>query len=346
MHRKILAFIPLAIGIILFIYYLQINLKYISFGQNQQPSTLQNSIDNSQTNSKNDIEQQNLQNILQKEIDSIGASYNVSLYYKNLKSGYEIMIDSDRSWNPASTVKAYIVVEAFRQRDLGLINFDSRVTINEQNVVPTELEAQEYQPLRVGVKATIRELIYAMIVQSDNTAYNSLLDILDRRNVSSTLRKLGLDDTVVGEKLSLNDDQYAKDSTVLGRQSNKTTAHDFGRLFDLLYEGKIADSEEILAIFKKQKINDSIPSLLPQNIEIAHKTGAFPPYYHDGGIVYKPNDPFVIVIFTNTNSTDAISKLAKVAYYKSQDVLGINTSTFTQKVIDFIFGLKKIFLPQ
>jgi beta-lactamase class A len=177
-----------------------------------------------------------------------------------------------------------------------------------------------------------------MIVQSDNTAFNTLLGILDRRNVTATLRKLGLDNTTVGEKLNLNDAQYQTDLAVSGRQPNTTTAHDFGRLFDLLYQGKIADSEEILAIFKQQKIDDAIPSLLPKNIEIAHKTGTFPPYYHDGGIVYKPNDPFILVVFTNTDSPDAIARIAKVAYYKTRDVLGASTADMFQAFIQFIFN--------
>ncbi|HYK08766.1 MAG TPA: serine hydrolase [Candidatus Eisenbacteria bacterium] len=335
MTRRISIFILLTIAFLLVVIF-YIAPKYILGKLPLLP--VQNTKNSTPTLSANEVERLNLQNLLQEEIDTLGASYNVSLYYKNLKSGYEVTIDPNRSWNPASTVKAYVVVEAFRQRDLGLINFDSRVTIKDGNVVPTELESSGYQPLRAGVKATIRELISAMIVQSDNTAYNTLLDVLDRRNITTALRKLGLDDTIVGEKLSLTSDQYAIDASIPGRQSNKTTASDFGQLFGLLYEGKIADSEEILAIFKQQKIDDAIPSLLPQHIEIAHKTGTLPPYYHDGGIIYKPNDPFILVVFTNTGSPDAIARIAKVAYYKTRDVLGASTVNIVEEYIQFIFN--------
>lgn len=340
MKRQISIFLFLVIAalLILIVYVVP---KFIAFDQLPKIFNIPSAKNITTTISDKDVEQLNLQNLLQKEIDTLGASYNVSLYYKNLKGGYEITIDPERSWNPASTIKAYVLVEAFRQRDLGLINFDSRITIKDENVVPTELEAKGYQPLRAGVKATIRELLNAMIVQSDNSAFNTLIDVLDRRNISVSLRKLGLNDTVVGEKLSLNSDQYDKDASVPGRQPNKTTVHDFGRLFVNLYEGKIADSEEILAIFKQQKINDAIPSLLPQDIEIAHKTGTLPPYYHDGGIVYKPNDPFILVVFTNTGSPDVIARLAKVAYYKTRDVLGAQTTSLFQQFVNLFLNQKR-----
>lgn len=183
-----------------------------------------------------------------------------------------------------------------------------------------------------------------MITQSDNTAYNTLLDILDRRNITSTLRKLGLKDTVVGEKLSLTDDQMAIDETVPGRQPNQTTAHDFSRLFALLYNKKIDDADEMLTILKQQKINDMIPVMLPPNTVIAHKTGTWSPYYHDGGIVFKPNDPYIICIFTNADNPTILARLSKIAYYKTRDViLGATTRNILQTLFGMWFQLERLF---
>ena len=290
-----------------------------------------------------EVERLNLQKELQAEFDAIGTPDNVSLYYKNLNGNYEIAINADRSFNPASTVKAFVVIEAFRQRRLGLVNFDSRVTIKQENVVPNELETAQYQPLRASVKATIRELIDAMITQSDNTAYNTLIDILDRRNVTTSLRKLGLDNTVVGEKLNLTDEQYSADASVPGRQQNRTTARDFGHLFTLLFEDKIDDSGEMLAIFKKQKYNDMIPKLLPTDVKIAHKTGFFSPYFHDGGIVYKQGDPFVLAIFTSSDDPNVVARFAKISYFKSRDVLGESTTGPDNQFLEFLDKIKSLF---
>jgi len=293
--------------------------------------------------SGNEIERLGLQKNLEEEIISLGATDHVSLYYKNITDGYEVKINAERSWIPASMVKAFVVIEAFRQKRLRIINFDSRVTVKEENVAPTELELTDYQPLRAGVKATIRELIEAMIDQSDNTAYNTLMDVLDRRNITSTLRRLGLNNTVVGEKLSLSDEQYALDTLVPGRQPNKTTAEDVAHLFALLEKGKIENSDEILSIFKNQKLKTMIPALLPANVDIAHKTGRWAPYYHDGGIVYKIGEPFILVVFTDHNDPNIIARLAKISYYKTRDVLGIYTSSVPEMVLEIFHKAVSMF---
>ncbi len=252
----------------------------------------------------------------------LGVSDNVSIYFKDLKTPREIGIDSVRSWIPASTIKSFLILEAFRQRQLGVINFDDQVTISADNVVPTELETDDFPKLREGTVAPIGQLVAAMIEQSDNTAYNTLLDILDRRNINQTLRNLGITETVVGQKLNLDANQAPKDEQTLGYQLNTTTAKDLASFFNLLYDKKVPNSDEILAIFEKQKINNMIPAFLPKDTLVAHKTGDWAPIYHDGGLIFKQNNPFVISIFTNSNDPTIVAKLAEVAYFQDAAVIG------------------------
>lgn len=253
----------------------------------------------------------------------LGITDNMSLYFKDQNS--EVTVDPERSWIPASTIKAYVAIEAFRQRRVGLIDFGQTVTIQPENVVPTELETDEFPRLRAGTQVTIEQLVDSMIIQSDNTAYNTLMDILDRRSINRTLKDLGMTETVAGEKLNLDDQQFQQDLQVPGRQANTTTVKDLATLFNLLYSKQIADSDEILSVFKRQKINSMIPALLPAGIAVAHKTGDWAPIYHDGGIIYKPADPFTLVVFTNANDVNAIAQIAKVAYYQNADSVGMET---------------------
>lgn len=253
----------------------------------------------------------------------LGVSDNISLYFRDIYSSNEVAIDPTRSWIPASTIKSFVVPEAFRQRRIGLIDFNDTVTIKAENVVPTELETDEFPRLREGTQATIGQLVQAMVEQSDNTAYNTLLDVLDRRNINLTLKNLGITQTVVGEKLNLDDDQFSIDLQVPGRQPVTTTAEDLATLFKLMYQNNIPDSEEMLSIFKNQKINNMIPFFLPDNVTVAHKTGDWAPIYHDGGIVYKENSPFILSIFTNSNDPTVVSKMARVAYQQDANAVGL-----------------------
>lgn len=288
------------------------------------------------------FEKDKLEKYLTVEAALLGVVDNISLYYKEFNNDILISIDPTRSWIPASTIKSFVVLEAFRQRRLGIINFDQNITITADNVVPTELETDNYTRLREGVSVTIKQLIGAMIIQSDNTAYNTLLDVLDRRNINSTLKNLGLTETVVGEKLNLDDSQFQKDLQIPGRQSNTTTVKDYTSFFDLLYNKKFPDYQEILDIFKKQKINNMIPALLPENTIVAHKTGDLAPIYHDGGVIYKPNEPFILAVFSNSNDPSILSKLAQVAFYKDAKVVGLNLNQ--KKSLTFENKTKKIYL--
>lgn len=274
-----------------------------------------------------------LKKYLTVEAALLGISDNMSLSFLDLNSNQTININPEKSWIPASTIKAYVLLEAFRQRDLGLINFNQTVTIQAQNVVPTELETDEFPRLREGTTTTTKQLVEAMIIQSDNTAYNSLIDILDRRNINLALKSAGLTETVVGEKLNLDDNQFQQDLTVPGRQPNTTTVKDLTSFFDLLYNHKVADADEMLAIFKRQKINNMIPALLPSRVVVAHKTGDWAPIYHDGGIIYKNEDPFILSVFTSGDDPTDIAQLARVAYFQSASVVGqvsVKTTSVTE----------------
>ncbi len=288
---------------------------------------------------------ENLQKYLTVEAALLGVSDNVSVYFKDLSSNTEVSIDPTRSWIPASTIKAYVVLEAFRQRSLGLIDFNQKVTIKANNVVPTELETDEFPRLREGTQTTIKQLVEAMIIQSDNTAYNTLLDVLDRRNISLALKNIGITETVVGEKLNLDDSQFQEDLKVPGRQPNTTTVKDLATFFDLLYNKKIGSADEILGIFKRQKINDMIPALLPPDTEVAHKTGDWAPIYHDGGVVYKPQEPFILTIFSNSDDPKIVARLAEVAYFQNAASVG-KLSAFNSPQQQFAGSSSRIYLTQ
>lgn len=254
----------------------------------------------------------------------LGASDNVSLDFQNLDGSLEVVINPTRSWIPASTIKSFVLVEVFNQVRQGLISFDQTITIRPENVVSTALETEEFPRLREGTRVTIRQLAEAMIIQSDNTAYNSLLDILDRRSINNTLQSFGLTETVVGEKLNLDDSRYQLDAKIPGHQFNTITVKDYVSLFSLLANNKIPGSAEMLAIFKRQKFNDMIPALLPKSVAVAHKTGVWAPIYHDGGVVYKLDEPFILGVFSNANDPSINARLARVAYFQNSDAVGVS----------------------
>lgn len=282
------------------------------------------------------LDPETLKKYLTVEASFLGTIDNISLDFKDLSDNQSMSINETRFWIPASTIKAFVLLELFRQKQLGLINLADQVTIKAQNVVPTELESEDFTRLREGVTATIKQLAESMIIESNNISYNTLLDVLDRRNINATLRILGFTNTTVGEKLNLDDNQLALDAQVPGRDFNTTTAADFAKLFELIYNKKVVGADEMLAILKRQKLNDMLPVFLPSSTVVAHKTGEWDPRYHDGGIIYKPDDPFILTVFTDSGSPTIVAKLAQVAYYQDPSIVGTPLSFANKKNQSFL----------
>lgn len=280
---------------------------------------------------QNTIDTPSLNKYMTVESAFLGLSDNVSIYFKDLNSGKEFSVSPDKSWIPASIIKAFVAADAFYQRHQGFIDFNSTVTVSADSVVANPIETDEFPRLREGTQVTIGQLVQAMVIQSDNTAYNTLLDVLDRRNIETFVKSLGIENTIVGEKLNVDDNQQRADSVNPGYQFNVTTAGDYEKLFDLMYNHKVPDSDELLSIFRRQKLNSMIPAMIPADTPVAHKTGEWAPIYHDGGIVYKPGSPFIISLFSNSNNPSDLAKLAQIAYYQDVNHVDVSLSKVSQQ---------------
>lgn len=205
----------------------------------------------------------------------------------------------------ASLIKIPIMVEVFRQRREGKLNCSHPLTI--QNPV----EGGSFYELPPDTKVTIRDLLRHMIVESDNTCANMLMDMVGMDAVNKTIQDLGLTQTILRRKM-MDFDSAAKG------QENMTSAQDMGRLFTLLFEGKCVDAAydmEMLELLKAQEDNCIIPAQLPHLLPVAHKTGELEGIYHDCGIVYGRRNPVVICLLSegNCNEPQAIYDLSYAA---------------------------------
>ena len=80
--------------------------------------------------------------------------------------------------------------------------------------------------------------------------------------------------------------------------NNTTTAGALAVLMEKLAKGEAVSRKadaQMVAILKRQKFRDAIPSGVPDGIEVAHKTGSITKIHHDAAIVYGPR-PYVLVL--------------------------------------------------
>lgn len=132
--------------------------------------------------------------------------------------------------------------------------------------------------------------------ESDNGAWQDLQNEIGEAKINSLMIDWGM------TKTSLED--------------NTTTAEDIGLFFTKLYNGEILSeeySEKMLTDVTDTIYETEIPAGVPEGIRVAHKVGYLDKVVSDAGIVYFPDNPYVLVIMSNeTNPTTAKQKFPEI----------------------------------
>jgi beta-lactamase class A len=235
---------------------------------------------------------------VQKLIAASGAE--VAVVMKTLDGRDEIRVDPDKTFHAASTMKVPVMIELFRQAEAGTLSLDEPLAVrNEfhsivdgsvyQLSVDDDSDAEVYKA--VGKTMTLRQLCDVMITVSSNFAANLLIERVGAANVRATVERLGATGMVVMRGV---EDQKAFDKGM----NNTTTAGALAVLMERLAKGEAVSRKadaQMVAILKRQKFRDAIPSGVPDGIEVAHKTGSITKIHHDAAIVYGPR-PYVLVL--------------------------------------------------
>ena len=134
-----------------------------------------------------------------------------SVAARNLATGEEILVDPHRTYPTASTFKVPIMVEVFRQVEAGDFALDDRVDFKESDIVHGSGVLRDLQP---GLNPTIHDLLTLMIIVSDNTATNMLIDKVGGvEPINKTMADLGF--TSIDIKTRIDFERIAGDNRAL-----------------------------------------------------------------------------------------------------------------------------------
>ena len=204
----------------------------------------------------------------------------VGLYVHDLDTGEKLTFRAELPVNAASVIKLSVMAEAFRQREAGEIDFAEETAIRAEDHLPS-CGALTY--LHAGLRVQLGDLVTLMIILSDNTATNLLIDRLGMENINRTIGALGLTGTRLQRKL------WRPELSRQGIQ-NYVTALDCGVLMEKLLAGEAvspAASKEMLSILLNQRLNGKMPFFLHSlGIRCAHKTGEDDGVTHDVGVIF------------------------------------------------------------
>lgn len=204
----------------------------------------------------------------------------IGLYVQDTVTGETIAINAELPVEAASVIKLYVMTEAFRQAEAGLIDMDMPITVPPEKKLPS-CGAITY--LHDGLTLPVRDLVTLMIILSDNTATNILIDLLGQDNIQHTIDALGMQGTVLRRKLFMPE---------LARQGiiNEITAADCAKLLQSMLNGTLVSpsaSQAMLNILRNQRLKGKMPFYLSsRGVKTAHKTGEDDGITHDVGVIF------------------------------------------------------------
>ena len=252
----------------------------------------------------NDMEMERFCSMLEKLPGSIG------FYYKDMGSGEELAWKAELPVEAASVIKVLVMAEAFRQREEGRIDFSAMVTVPPEMKKPS-CGALTY--MHDGLRVQIIDLVTLMIILSDNTATNMLIDLLGKDRINDMIASMGLSGTVLNRKL------FEPELAAKGIK-NYISAGDLGHVMELLLRGELVSKEasaEMLRILGDQRLNGKMPFFLhSEGIRCAHKTGEDDGITHDVGVIFAESPRIFCFVSERTNVPEAertIQDMARIA---------------------------------
>ena len=237
---------------------------------------------------------QTLDQRIHSQID--GFSGKVSLYAKNLDTGESYSLRGDERVRTASTIKLAIMATVFQAVADGRAKWTDLLPLTDQGRVSGSGVVRE---LSTGVRLPIRDLVNLMIVVSDNTATNLLLERFTANAVNAEMDKLGLKQTrslrmIRGDADDLKPPRGFSEAGRLPENQpfgiGVSTPHEMAMLLEKMEKGEVvssAASRQMIAILKRQQYKDGI-GRHTGNLAVANKTGSLDHLRSDVGIVYSP----------------------------------------------------------
>lgn len=252
----------------------------------------------------------------------------VGLWLENLSTGEVFAHQAERVFMAASTIKLPMLCFALA----GGANLGQPLAIKPETVALGSGVLKELSP---GLALRLRDLLTLMIIVSDNTATNVVLDFFGHKQAFNQYFKArGWDQTYIAGLLALPEER--PDPKREKGDAGKVSASNLGQLWRSLWRGQLLSAESTrvaLDILSKQQVVNFL-RYLPADLDdleegttplkLYSKSGELRCCRHDTGVLARGDRAISITVLTETDTdpcfypdhpgTVLIGKIAEVAY--------------------------------
>jgi len=250
---------------------------------------------------------------LRQQIEQLAASYGgvVSVSVRNVSNAFDFSLNPEARVIAGSTIKVPILIEALRQVKTGQLSLSTEYAIRGGKSCGG---SGVIRHLSDGIIFSVQDLLTLMIIVSDNTATNALIDILGMQSVNKTMRSLGYYGIVLNRKM------YDWDAVEQGRENYVVASEMTDLLLRLARRELVTPELDGLAhdIMRAQLFSDVLGLFLPEGV-LANKTGQVGTAVNDCGIVTTDGFSYAIAVFTQDTASIgetkvAIGRISKLIY--------------------------------
>ncbi len=246
-----------------------------------------------------------LQEYLEAETER-GRLSQVSVYFRDLNAGPAFGINESATFTSASLLKLPIAIAVYKLaedlKDEGDI-LDVEIRSTSNGVARNQFFAPK-DPITSGTLYTVSDLIERLLIDSDNTATEMLVDFLHDRTgdnsiIVATMKDLGL---ILPKSFTDQD----------------ISVRSYASIYRLLYNSSFltpAYSEKLLEVLSRTGFEEGLRNGVPTNIKISHKFGEREDrgvkQLHDCGVVYFPGNPYLLCILTSGSDYTELSTIIR-----------------------------------
>ncbi|CAN5707881.1 serine hydrolase [soil metagenome] len=240
-----------------------------------------------------------------------GFSGQLGVAARNLATGEAFMLNEHMVFPTASSIKVPILYEVFRQVEARILSLDDRIQLRASDITQGSGVLRDMSP---GLAPTVHDLAMLMIIISDNTATNMVIELVGGvEPVNETMHeRLGLPAIVLNRPILFNPEN--EDSRPFGVASPFSLM----RLIELIASERPLGEEashQMMSILRRQHGFNQLPRFLgynpfaaelgeAQTFWIGNKTGSMPGVRADTGAIRVPCDQLLVYGVMTQGSTD------------------------------------------
>lgn len=241
-------------------------------------------------------------NRINTEIIEKNPNVTIGLYIRNLNNGPWFWINENEKYSPASLMKVPILITFLKWIEADSLVQNKEILVNTD----TNTSTQYFKPAKsliLGKNYTILELLEQMIMYSDNSAMNILVEMMPTELYNRVSKDLNI---IIPDK-----------NTTENYLSVKDVATFFRILYNSSYLNKDS-SEFALNLLSRVTFKDGMRAWVPEDIVISHKfweRGYTDEKWnnirqlHDCGIVYYTQYPYLFCMVTKWDNFGTNAKI-------------------------------------